>query len=131
MVAVNTVGATGVKCGDIGGGIIEASIMPDGTGVTEPTGILEDRAKMAESSWMPSGMAEATGIAKAIEMNEAIVMLGACWVVRAIGLAEASRMLVVMSIPSTTNNWNIGETLLSSKSLYHQTECYFLHSIFQ
>jgi hypothetical protein len=50
MVGVNTVGAAGVKRGDIGGGITEASIMPDGTGVTEPTGILEDRAKMAESS---------------------------------------------------------------------------------
>jgi hypothetical protein len=116
-------GAASVKCGDIGGGTEEASGMPDFTGVAsrmaESIGIVEDRAEMGESSWMPSGMAQAIGIAEAVEMNEATVMTRSCWVVGAIGSAEASRMLVVMSIPST-KNWNIGETLLSSKSLYHQ-----------
>jgi hypothetical protein len=42
-------------------------------------------------------------------------------VVGAIGLVHASGMLVGMSIHSTKNNWNIGETLLPSKSFNHQT----------
>jgi hypothetical protein len=92
------VGEVGVKHGDIGGGTAEASRMPDGTGVAsgmaKPTGIVEDHAEMAEWSWMPSGMAEAD------EINEDIVTPRACWVVGAIGLAESSGMLVVMSIPS-------------------------------
>jgi hypothetical protein len=50
---------------------------------------------------MPSGMAEAIRIAEAVEMNEAILMPTTCWVVGAIGLAEAFGMLVVMPIPST------------------------------
>jgi hypothetical protein len=99
------VGATGVKHGDIGGGTAEASRMPDGTGVAsgmgEPTRIVEDHVEMAESCWMPSGMAEAIVIADAVEMNEAIVTPWACWVIVAFELAETSRMLVVMSIPST------------------------------
>jgi hypothetical protein len=49
-VGVSTVGAAGVKCGDIGGGIVEASKMPDGTRevfeMAEPIGIVEDRAEM-------------------------------------------------------------------------------------
>jgi hypothetical protein len=52
-------------------------------------------------------------IVEAVEMNEAIeaiVTLGACWVIRAIGSAETSGILVVMSIPY--KKWNIGETLL-------------------
>jgi hypothetical protein len=49
---------------------------------------------------MPSGMAEAIRIANADEMNEDILIPGACWVVGAIGLAESSGMLVVMSILS-------------------------------
>jgi hypothetical protein len=52
-VGVSTVGATGVKHGDIGGGTAEASRMPDGTGVAsgmgEPTRIVEDHVEMAES----------------------------------------------------------------------------------
>jgi hypothetical protein len=91
-------GATCVKCGDIGGGTEEASRMPSGTrvasGMAKSTRIVEDRAEMAEWSWMPSGMAEAD------EINEDIVTPRACWVVGAIGLAESSGMLVVMSIPS-------------------------------
>jgi hypothetical protein len=51
-VGVNTVGATGVKHGDIGGGTSEVSRMPDGTGVAsgmaKPTGIVEDHGEMAE-----------------------------------------------------------------------------------
>jgi hypothetical protein len=46
------VGPAGVKHGDIGGGIAEASRMPGGTGVTsgvaKPTEIVEDRAEMAK-----------------------------------------------------------------------------------
>jgi hypothetical protein len=54
-------GTTCVKCGDLGGGTIEASGMPDCTGMAEctgmsectgmaePTRIVEDRAKMAKS----------------------------------------------------------------------------------
>jgi hypothetical protein len=72
VVGVSTVGAAGVKRGDIGGGIAEASRMPDGTGVAsgmaKPTEIVEDRAEMAE----------AIGIAEADEMNEDIVTPGAC-----------------------------------------------------
>jgi hypothetical protein len=56
------------------------------SGMAEPTGMVGDRAKMAESDWMP------------FEMIEAIVTVGACWVVEAIGMIEASGMLVVMSI---------------------------------
>ena len=44
----------------------------------EATGIVEDRAEMSESSWIPSGIVEAIGIPEAIEMNEAIVTAGAC-----------------------------------------------------
>jgi hypothetical protein len=44
---------------------------------------------------MPSGMTDA------VEMNEAIVTVGAYWVVGAIRLAEASEILVGISIPST------------------------------
>jgi hypothetical protein len=99
------VGAAGVKHGDIGGGTAEASRMSDGTGVAskmvEPTWIVENRAEMAESCWMPYGMAEAIVIVEAIEMNEAIVTPWACWVIVAFELAETSGMLVVMSIPST------------------------------
>jgi hypothetical protein len=98
-------GAAGVKCGDTGGGTVEASGMPDYTrmasGMAEPTGIVENHAEMAESRWMPSRMADAIEIPEAVEMNEATVTLGLCWVVGAIGLAEASGMLVRMSIPST------------------------------
>jgi hypothetical protein len=61
---------------------------------------------------MPSGMAKTIGITKVVEMNEAIVTAEVYWVVGAIGLVEASGMLVDMSILSTKNNWNIGETLL-------------------
>jgi hypothetical protein len=50
----SNVGATCIKCGDIGGGTAEASGMPDCTGVAsemaDPTGIVEDFAKMVESS---------------------------------------------------------------------------------
>jgi hypothetical protein len=99
------VGAAGVKHGDIGGGIAEASRMSDGTGVTsemvEPTWIVENRAEMAESCWMPSGMVEAIVIVEAVEMNEAIVTPWACWVIVSFELDETSGMLVVMSIPST------------------------------
>jgi hypothetical protein len=133
-VCVSTVGTTGVKYGDLGRGIAEASGMPKCTGMSEcigiasgmaePIGIVEDHAKIAESSWMPSRMAQA------IEMNEAIIADGACWVVGAIGLAEASGMLMKMSIPSK-NNWNIGETLLSCKSFNHQTVSHFLHAMLQ
>jgi hypothetical protein len=46
------VGAPVVKRGDIGGGITEASRIPDSTGVASgmamPTGIVEDHAEMAE-----------------------------------------------------------------------------------
>jgi hypothetical protein len=46
-------GAAGVKCGDTGGGTVEASGMPDYTrmasGMAEPTGIVENHAEMAES----------------------------------------------------------------------------------
>jgi hypothetical protein len=84
-VDLSIVGAAGVKCGNIGGGTAEASGMSDSTGVAsgmaEPTGIVEDHAEMVESSWMLSRMVEAIGIAETVEMNEAIVMLGACWVV--------------------------------------------------
>jgi hypothetical protein len=115
-VGVSTVGAAGVKHGDIGGGTTESSRMSNGTGVAskivEPTGIVEDHAEMAEACWMPSRMAEAIVIAEAVEMNEAIITPGACWVIVAIGLAKTSGMLVVMSIPSIKNNWNIGEALL-------------------
>jgi hypothetical protein len=64
-------------------------------------------------------------------MNEAIVMPKVCCVVRAIGLAEASGILGGMSNPSIKNNWNTGETLLSSKSFNYQTISHFLHAIFQ
>jgi hypothetical protein len=116
-------GAACVKWGDLSGGTTEASRMPDCTGMVEctgvaecigmasrmvePTGIVEDHAEMAESRWMPSGMAKAT------ELTEVIVIAGTCWVVGAIGMAEASVMLVAMSISYTKNNWNIGETVLS------------------
>jgi hypothetical protein len=104
VVGVNTVGVADVKCGDTGGGTTKASRMPNYTGMTsgmaEATRIVENHVEMVESSWMPSGMAEAIGIPKAVEMNETIVTPGACWVVGAIGLAEASGMLVGMSIPS-------------------------------
>jgi hypothetical protein len=63
--------------------------------------MVEDHAEMAESNWMPSGMAEAVGILEATERNEAIVKAGAGWVVGAMGLVEASGMLVVMSISYT------------------------------
>jgi hypothetical protein len=43
-------GAVGVKYDDTGGGTTEASGMPDCTGIAEATGIIEDRAEMAESS---------------------------------------------------------------------------------
>jgi hypothetical protein len=101
------------------------------SGMVEPIEIVEDHAEMAESSWMPSGMARANGIPVGTEMNEAIVTAGACWVVAATGLAEASGMLVGMSIHSTKNNWNIGDTLLSTKSFNHQIVSHFLHAIFQ
>jgi hypothetical protein len=116
--------ATGVKCGDLAGGTVEASGMLDYTRMAEctgmsectemaePTEIVEDHAAMAKSSWMSSAMAEAIGIHEAVEMkaigihevvemNESIVTTRACWVVGAIGLVEASGMLVGMSIPST------------------------------
>jgi hypothetical protein len=54
------VGTTGVKYGDLGRGIAEASGMPKCTGMSEcigiasgmaePIGIVEDHAKIAESS---------------------------------------------------------------------------------
>jgi hypothetical protein len=72
--------------------------------MAEPTGIVEDHAKMVESSGMPSRMAKVIGIHEAVEMNEAIVTTGAYCVIGAIGLADAPRMLVGMSIPSTKNN---------------------------
>jgi hypothetical protein len=137
------VGAAGVKYGDTGGGTTEASWMPgctgmvectemfECTGMVEPTGIVEDCAVMAESSWMSSEMGEAIGIPGAVEMDEAIITARACWVVGDIWLVEASGILVGMSIPSTKNNWNIGETLLSSKSFNHQTISHFLHAMFQ
>jgi hypothetical protein len=93
--------------------------------MAELTGIVEDRAKMAELSWMSSGMAEAIEIPEAVEMNEDIVTARSYWVVGGIGLAEACGMLVGMFIPSTKNNWNIGETLLSSKLFNHQTTSHF------
>jgi hypothetical protein len=49
-------GATGVKCGDLGGGTTETSGMLDFTEMVEctrmfePTEIVEDRAEMDESS---------------------------------------------------------------------------------
>jgi hypothetical protein len=43
---------------------------------------------------MPSGMAEVIGMPEATKMTKAIVTVGA------IGMAEASRMLVAMSISS-------------------------------
>jgi hypothetical protein len=47
------VGAVGIKRGDIGGGIAKASGIPNCTGVVsgmaEPTRIVDDHAKMAES----------------------------------------------------------------------------------
>jgi hypothetical protein len=59
-VCVSTVGTTSVKYGDLGRGIAEASGMPKCTGMSEcigiasgmaePTGIVEDHAKIAESS---------------------------------------------------------------------------------
>jgi hypothetical protein len=80
---------------------------------------------IAESSWMPSGMADAIGILEAVQMNESIVTTGAFWVVRSIGLVEASGMLLGISIPPTKNNLNIGETLLLGKSFYHQIVSHF------
>jgi hypothetical protein len=71
-------GATGVKCGNLGEGIAEASGMTNCSGMTEctgmsectgmaePTRIVEDHAKMSESSWMPSGIAEAIGIPEVV-----------------------------------------------------------------
>jgi hypothetical protein len=100
------VGAAGVKYGDTGGGTTKASGMPDCIGLAsvmaEATGIVEDRGEISESSWMSSEIAEAIGIpeAEAVEMNETIVTPGACWVVGAIGLTEASRILGGMSISS-------------------------------
>jgi hypothetical protein len=99
-VGVSTMGATCVKCGDLDGGTREASRMPNCTGMAEPTRIVEDRAEMVESSWMLSEMVVTIGIPEGVEMNEAIVMAGACWVVGAIGLVETSGMLVGMYIPS-------------------------------
>jgi hypothetical protein len=99
-------GAAGVKYGDTGGGTTEASGMPDCTRMASvmvgAIGIIEDRGEISESSWMSSGIAEAIGIseAEAVEMNEAIVMPRACWVVGAIGLAQASWILGGMSISS-------------------------------
>jgi hypothetical protein len=55
VVGVSTVGATCVKCGDLGGGTIEASEMPDCTGMAECTGIFE-------CTGMASGIAEPTRI---------------------------------------------------------------------
>jgi hypothetical protein len=122
-------GAVGVKCGDTVGGTAGASEMPNcsgmASGMAEATGIVEDCAEMAEWSWMPYGIAEAIGIYEAVEMNEAIVTPGSCWVVGAIGLADASGMLGSISIPSTKNNWNTGETMLSSKLFNHQTISHF------
>jgi hypothetical protein len=80
---------------------------------------------------MPSWIAEAIGISETVEINEAIVMCGSYWVVGAIGLTDAYGMLGAMSIPSTKNNWNTGETLLSSKSFNHHTIRHLLHAIFQ
>jgi hypothetical protein len=48
------------------------------SGMAEATGIVEDRAEMSESSWIPSGIVEAIGIPEAVEMNDAIVMPKAC-----------------------------------------------------
>jgi hypothetical protein len=45
-----------------------------------------------------------SGMAMAIEIPEAIVTAGTYWVVGANGLAEASGMLVGISIASTKNN---------------------------
>jgi hypothetical protein len=44
------VGAASVKCGDTCGSTTEASGMPNCTGMAEATGIVEDHAKMVESS---------------------------------------------------------------------------------
>jgi hypothetical protein len=53
VVGVSTVGAVGIKRGDIGGGTAEASRIPNCTGVAsgmaEPTRIVDDHAEMAES----------------------------------------------------------------------------------
>jgi hypothetical protein len=61
-VCVSTMGAAGVKCGNLGEGIAEASGMTNCSGMTEctgmsectgmaePTRIVEDHAKMPESS---------------------------------------------------------------------------------
>jgi hypothetical protein len=65
-VGISTVGAAGVKCSDLGGGTAKVSGIPDCTGMAEctemsectgmasrmgePTGIVKNRAKMAESS---------------------------------------------------------------------------------
>jgi hypothetical protein len=48
------------------------------SGMIEPTGMAEDTAEMAESSEMPSRMAEAIGIPEDTKMIEAIVTTRAC-----------------------------------------------------
>jgi hypothetical protein len=107
-VSVGIVWEAGVKHCDIGGGIAKTSRISDCIGVASEmaklTGIVEDHAEIAESSWMPSEMIEAIEIDKVVEMNDAIVTPGACWVVGAIGSDEASGMLVIMSISSIKNN---------------------------